>query len=414
MNHKKRLHEIYDFLKSYEAIWQKEIMLLYPDPLVDYPAEWIEDLARIRDKESIIRLEKKDVGGLLKDPELIAFHKRIDELSELDQRPDAPPLPVDFKTFLYMIPKKQHEVTHLAPIVNKVYKEIQAVKVVDIGGGIGILAQTLNRTYGLKVQSLDLDPVMQKTGDDRQRKESPEGQKVEYHNVTVDAGDITFNRLLDHKTITLGLHTCGDLANHQLRASVRNKVPAIINFGCCYHKLEGIEGSENISEEAQNLEAPLEMSHFALTLSARAHRKMDDKDYDLKMKVKLYRYAIHMLLHDEYGFRKLVTLGNSNPKLYDESFGTYVQEQFRRVNITAKHSKDALDAWFMNGERQELIWKMLAAGLIRNWLGRLLELYILLDRVCYLEENGYDAKILEFFDESTSPRNIGILARLKA
>ena len=213
--------------------------------------------------------------------------------------------------------------------------------------------------------------------------------------------------------MTLGLHTCGQLANDQIKASVKNNIAGLINFGCCYNKLEDIEGGENISKLAQSLDEPIEMSHFALTLSARAHRKMDEKDYDLKLKVKLYRYAIHFLLHDEYGFKDLVTLGNSSPKLYDESFGTYVLEQFRRINIKTKHSAEELNAWFAEHERQELIWKMLAAGIIRNAMGRVLELYLLLDRVIYLEENGYETELMEFFDESTSPRNIGIVARRK-
>ena len=126
--------------------------------------------------------------------------------------------------------------------------------------------------------------------------------------------------------------------------------------------------------------------------------------------MKFFRYAIHFLLHDEYGLKKLVTLGNSNPKLYDESFGTYVLEQFRRINLTPKHTLEELDAYFANHERQEFIWKMLAAGLIRNAFGRLLELYILLDRVIYLEEQGYTTNLFEFFDEELSPRNLGIVA----
>jgi hypothetical protein len=117
-------------------------------------------------------------------------------------------------------------------------------------------------------------------------------------------------------------------------------------------------------------------------------------------------------LHDEYGMKELISLGNSSPKLYDESFGNYVIEQFRRKNLPLHHTKAELDAYFTDPGRQELIWKMLTAGLIRNAFGRLMELYILLDRVLYLNEQGYQVQLLEFFDEPVSPRNLGIVALL--
>ena len=56
---------------------------------------------------------------------------------------------------------------------------------------------------------------------------------------------------------------------------------------------------------------------------------------------------------------------------------------------------------------------MLVGGLIRNAFGRLLELYIQLDRVIFLEENNYNAELLEVFEEPVSPRNIAIVATKK-
>jgi hypothetical protein len=109
----------------------------------------------------------------------------------------------------------------------------------------------------------------------------------------------------------------------------------------------------------------------------------------------------------------LVTLGNSSPKLYDESFGFYVHEQLKRIKVKPRHTIEELNAWYSNPELMILIDKMLAAGLIRNALGRVMELYLLLDRAIYLEEQGYSVKVQEFFNEEVSPRNIGITAILK-
>jgi hypothetical protein len=405
MDFKKRFQEIADFLQPYQRIWQNEIMLLYPTPLDDFPKEWVEELARFKQKEDVIRLEKKEVFSFFQSPSLIAFYQRIEELATISKIPDLTPFPDDKSLFLHMIPKKQHEIKRLAPFVNDFYQTHYIAKIVDIGGGIGHLAQSLANHYDLTTTSLDMDPVMQETGRQRQV-----NNKVDYIQVKVDAENSQFQTLLSSDCMTLGLHTCGPLANHQIKASCANKIKGLISFGCCYEKLQHDPNSQNISNYAKNLKNPITFNYFALTLATRAHRKMHEKDYELKLKVKFFRYAIHILLNDEYGMKELISLGNSSPKLYDESFGNYVIEQFRRINLPLHHTKDELDAYFTNPERQELIWKMLTAGLIRNAFGRLMELYILLDRALYLEEHGYKVELQEFFDEPVSPRNLGIVA----
>jgi len=411
MNFKDRLLEIRDFLKPYQRIWQNEIMLMYPNPLDDYPLEWIEDLRRFQDKGDVIRLEKKDVFDLIESPSLREFYLRIEELSKLPQVDAYPPMPEDRFTWLYIIPKKQLEIQRIAPHIHHLYQQKKISKVVDIGGGIGLLAQTLNNYYGLNVTSVDMNSEFQKTGIERHQKNAKNPlNKVQYRNLRVGP-DSEFTSLLEENVMPVGLHTCGKLALDIIKVSSQKKVPALVNFGCCYHTLDLSGELQNISAFSKNND-PIWMNKFALTLSCRAHKKMDEKDYDLKQKVKFYRYALHILLHDDYDMKELITLGNSSPKLYDESFAIYAKEQFKRINIESKHSDEELNAFFAAPELQKLIEQMLGAGLIRNALGRVLELYLLLDRAIYLEEQGYQVEVREFFDEELSPRNIGITATL--
>lgn len=407
MDHKKRFQEIALFLKPYQRIWQNEIMLLYPEPLGDIPKDWIADLARFTGSEELIQLERKQVFELIQHPELIKFYQDIEALSVVPKIPELPSFPEKKNSFLYMIPKKQHEIKRLAPFVNEFYRTEEIDKILDIGGGIGHLAQTLSSHYGLQTASLDMDPVLQQTGKERNGTEL-----VEYIHVKVDENDETFQKLLTKNHMTLGLHTCGPLAVHQLKAGAKQQIKGMINFGCCYEKLQKFPQAQNLSQAAKELDSPIVFNFFALTLATRAHRKMTEKDHELKKKVKYYRYAIHMLLHDEYDIKELKTLGNSSPKLYDEDFATYVTHQFERLDLPLRHSSSELNAYLNQSARQELLWNMLTAELIRNAFGRLMELYLLLDRVLYLEEQGYRVELLEFFDEPLSPRNLGIVAHL--
>lgn len=392
-------------------MWQNEIMLMYPEPFAGYPMEWIEDLRRFQDKNDLIRIEKKDVFPFIENASLIAFYQRIDELCALPQVDPLPPMPEEPWTWLFMIPKKQHEIRKLAPHINEIYQKTKVSEVLDIGGGVGFLAQTLNNQYQHHVTSIDMNTEFQQTGIERHKKNAKWPHKVQFKNVKVE-NQGEFVEILKQNVMPVGLHTCGKLALDIIRVSSDKKVPALVNFGCCYHTLDEAPDLQNISSFARE-NNPLWMCKFALTLSCRAHRKMDEKDFDLKQKVKYYRYAIHILLHDQYDMKELVTLGNSNPKLYDESFGFYVYEQMKRIKVDPKHSIEELNAWYANQELMVMIDRMLAAGLIRNALGRVMELYLLLDRAIYLEEQGYHVKVQEFFDEELSPRNIGITAILK-
>lgn len=411
MDYRKRLQEIAEFLQPYQKIWQNEIMLTYPTPTVHFPQDWVAELASIRETSSVLRLEKKDVDGLIHLPELKEFYRRIKELSSLPSLPELPPMPEDSFTFLYVIPKKQYEIRKLAPYVNHFYQKHKIEGIVDIGGGIGLLAQTLNNQYNLKVISLDMDPVLQETGRKRHEKNCRHpDNKVDYQLVKVDEREPKFHALLKPNMMTLGLHACGKLSLDQIFASTKNGVRNMINFGCCYYKLSQFEGTQNISAFTQSLSSKIVQSPFALTLATRGHHKIDEEDYLYKVKVKHYRYAMHFLLYDEYQLKDVLTLGNTHHRLYDESFGTYALEQLRRIHVEPRHTKEELDRYFADSKRQHLIWEMLAAGLIRNALGRLLEIYLLIDRAIYLEEQGYKSELIEFFDEQKSPRNIGLVA----
>jgi Methyltransferase domain len=412
MNYRERFLQIRDFLKPYQRIWQNEIMLMYPTPLEGYPMEWIEDLRRFQDKAQVIRLEKKDVFPFIQNDSLKAFYLRLEELCLLPAVQDYPPMPEEPWTWLFIIPKKQHEIRRLAPHINHLYQQHKVDRIVDIGGGIGLLAQTLNNQYLHRVTSVDMNAEFQKTGFLRHEKNAKNpDNKVQYQTMKVEQGGV-FSELLQKNVMPIGLHTCGKLALDIIRVSSEMRVPVLVNFGCCYHTLDLAPELQNISQFAKAHD-PIWMNKFALTLSCRAHRKMDEKDYDLKLKVKLYRYAIHILLHDHYGIKELVTLGNSSPKLYDRPFSEYVLEQFSRISLSPLHSASELDAYYNNSELQLLIERMLTAGLIRNALGRAMEIYLLLDRAIYLEEKGYLVHMQEFFDEELSPRNIGITAELK-
>lgn len=406
MNLKERFLQITEFLKPYQNIWENEIMLQYPNPLEGYPMPWINELMEIDKLDILLEIERKNVEGHLKDESLLQFFRDILTLCEVPKANSPELVPTSKTTFLYVIPKKEHEIRNLAPFVAKFTQDHSIERLIDIGGGIGLLAQTINSVYGTPITSVDMDEKLQQTGRERLKKLTLPAAPVEYECLKVDLYEARFRKLLTHDRATIGLHTCGGLAVSQIKSSVEQQCRGLINFGCCYHKI--LPHEQNLSQFAKE-NGGIEFNQFALTLSARAHKKFSLQDMELKWKVKFFRYTFHFMMCDFYDQWNTLNLGNSHKTLYDKTFADYALDQLSRINLESKMSYEELNAYFDRPENKKLIRQMLSAALIRDALSRLLELYLLIDRCLYLEEQGYKAELLSFFDETISPRDLGVI-----
>ena len=387
-------------------------MLLYPQPFDHFPSHWLDEVTQMTDLKDLVQLEKKYHQGLIKDTELYHFYEEIEELTHFPQPAfSPPPMPEERHIWLKIVPKKQHEIKKLAPLINHYYHSHAIERMIDIGGGVGLFSQRLTHAYQLKITSLDMNKELQESGKKRYLKNAIGEKKLEYKQVTVSDSDPLFLNELSPQVMTVGLHTCGPLAVSQILASAAKSVRSIVNFGCCYLKLSEQGHDQNISQFAKSFASPLIMNQFALTLACGPHRKISHQGVAFKQVVKHYRYGLHILLVELYPEYQLTTFGNSPTKVYDGDFANYVTAQFQKLSLTLKHTAEELNAFYC--EKLFLIKRMYAAGFIRDALSRVLEVYLLLDRAIYLEEKGYSVEILEVFDEEISPRNLGIFAHSK-
>src|SRR5690606_38944600 len=100
---------------------------------------------------------------------------------------------------------------------------------------------------------------------------------------------------------------------------------------------------------------------------------------------------------------------SSVPSVYNLSFQEYAKEQFNRLGLTPL-SDEILDSAINNSEYQKTLKQYFLAGIIRNTFGRIIEIFLNLDRVLYLHEQKIPAKLTQIFDAKLSPRNIAIIA----
>ena len=221
----------------------------------------------------------------------------------------------------------------------------------------------------------------------------------------------------------MSLHACGDLSPTMLRVfhSAGSAVDALVNVGCCYHKLtEAHEGpllnfpmSAHVATLSVRLPACVRelACHSAIAYAARLQAAAAGDSKALSaLELHCWRAVLELLLtrHTSCGAdtKEKVAMRGA-PKV---SFGAYVLAGWQRAGLPEPSPAD-LEA--MCDEAAPLLKqskRVVIVYVLRLLLAPLWEALILLDRRLYLQEHGYASALVPLFDPSLSPRSYAVVA----
>lgn len=401
--------KISHFLQNTIPIWWEELLYLYPH-YNGIPKDWVDELENLSHSE----LYQVAGEGDWKKIENKRFKETLLEIEEMSSIPSiSSQYPVksisNHLPFSHIRGKKEHELLRLYSFFTSFLSQNPIHCFYDFCSGMGHLSQYLSCSFNLPSYSFDFDPMLQKQGIERYHQYK---HSVTYisHNLETSIPSIQQLERVSSDRIDIGLHTCGPLARHHFSHSIKKGTQWILNFGCCYHKLAE-KRDYNISNYAQKWGTAL--SADSLTLASRFKSELTINEFERKFRVKRYRYALFIWIYHHSVQYTFYPVGNSPSVLYYAPFSEYAFEQFRRIGFPHPWPtiKD-LEDFYHDPYWKRVIHRMILMGCIRNEWGKLLELYLLLDRRYYLEENGYRAKLYSFFDKKISPRHMGLLAQL--
>ncbi|MBP9682963.1 MAG: methyltransferase [Bacteriovorax sp.] len=411
MDSKSQAQKLSVFINQYTLMWNDEIMNEYPDSLRHYPQEWLELLADLTPNE-LYAIDCKKIIPQVKDSSFAHFMQEAKELSALPLTPERPEIPLEDWAFNGVKEKKRHEIQKIVPKIKEMKDKTSFEYVVDIGGGVGHLSRVLSHYHSIPSVSLDRDLAFQKIGIERLSKyrKIDGAQDVQFINLTFGEADQEniLKDIFKTNSFSLGLHTCGSLANTLIQKTLQFQTTGLLSFGCCYYRLNPTTDFPLSAFYINNSFPKLNL--FALTLATRSHAPMSREDYNTKERVKYYRYALHLFLLKHFHNKYFTDVGECPIRVYWGPFSFYMREKLERLKIEHDFSDDDFNEFYADPKLQAELKKMYLANIIRWQLGRVLEVYLLLDRVCFLEEQSYQVKIEQYFNEELSPRNIGILA----
>lgn len=228
-------------------------------------------------------------------------------------------------------------------------------------------------------------------------------QKLDMRFVQGDALADSSSRVFNSNQHAVALHACGDLHVSLLAKGVDHHLPAISLSPCCYHLTQD-EHYRALSELCQSSSLSLSKSELRIPLQETVTGGERVKRH--RIQEMSYRLGLDLLLREECGrseYLPIPSVKKSQLSLGFTEFCYWASE---------KKAIDLPVTDFDHYEQRGLtrFWHMERLSLVQQLFRRSLELWLVLDKALFLEQNGYHVQLNEFCSRESTPRNILIHA----
>ncbi|MDP2570871.1 methyltransferase [Vibrio penaeicida] len=202
----------------------------------------------------------------------------------------------------------------------------------------------------------------------------------------------------------VALHACGDLHVNLIKRGCEVGISEFSISPCCYHLIQSDcylpLSSEGIKHDMKLTKAELRIPLQAtVTGGERVHRH--------RFEEMSYRLGLDSFLKEQKGHSTYTAIPSIKKSMLSGGFEAFCLWADKEKNF--KLGSIDFEYWKRRGE--ERFWQMERLSLIQQVFQRPLELWLVLDRALYLEENGYSVSVNEFCAEEDTPRNILIQAK---
>lgn len=268
----------------------------------------------------------------------------------------------------------------------------------DWCSGKGHLGRRLLQA-GQQLTCLEYDPALIDAGEQlSQRHQLP----VTHLQQDVLAANTAARLNTEHTPVAL--HACGDLHVRLMQLASNAGCKQLAISPCCYNRIQSSE-YQALSGAAKASGLQLSLDDLALPLSetvtagARVRRQRDTS--------MARRLAFDLLQRQLRGCDQYLPTPSLPSAWLDKPFADYCRDlaALKDLSTVAEQDWSALEA---------AGWKQLAQvrnlELVRGLFRRPLELWLVLDRALFLEEQDYDVRLGLFCETPLTPRNLLLLA----
>ena len=385
-----------DFLARTESAWR-------PRPFVGDPlrwraanpglAAWTDGL----DEADIERLEEAD----LRSPEVPArLRTWAEEAADLTRVPSLVSTGIDLEPPAHRPPRrvrgrKWQQVHALGSTALHALNGARPSRWVEWCSGKSHLGRGLSRATGVGLTALERDGGLCLAG----RAEVADGDP-EVRFVDIDIHDPGVGEWVPERAAIVGLHACGDLTDALVRTGAARSASLILAAPCCPQRREdGTYGPMSAAGRARGLA----LDRPSLLLAVSSEVVGGARILRLRRQAMVWRAAFSALLGSRY---------YSLPSVPDSAmaggFRSFAE------GWAAHEALDLPTRWdeaatLAEGARRAR--RARARGLVRSPFRAALELWTVLDRADWLQEQGRDASVGRFCPRAVTPRNLVVVSR---
>lgn len=203
----------------------------------------------------------------------------------------------------------------------------------------------------------------------------------------------------------VALHACGDLHIELLRLAASAGTRNIAFSPCCYHLIRARE-YEALSTDARN--SRLSLSRHDLQLPLQQSTIAGSKQQELRHKEIAWRLGFDSLQREVRGCEHYLPIPSIKQSQLSGDFSVFCLWAAQSKAVRLPENIDFGYFEQLGLKRQRLTRRI---DLVAHLFRAVLEHWLLLDRICFLEEQGYRVSLRKFCSERVTPRNSLIQAK---
>ncbi len=269
--------------------------------------------------------------------------------------------------------------------------------VVEWCAGRGHLGRTLARRLNTTALLLERNPDLCRPAAD--------GEPDPAHHATVDVfDDAALDGILPTGALHVSLHACGTLTDRVLHHACAHH-GAIVSAPCCFHRIpEATEAYQPSSSPGRASGVRLERPDLRLATREACHAS--PRHTHLRARELVARAGWDLLRRQATG----VDVHEGFPRRVRATFGMPFGDLLRALSDELDLPLPAFDEASAERAAQARVLEIRALDLPRMLFRRAIELWVDLDRACWLQERGLRVSVGTFCTIDATPRNIAISA----
>lgn len=282
------------------------------------------------------------------------------------------------------------------------YQQHQHKQWVDWCAGKGHLAKHLNHLSEQGVTCIEIDQALCQQGE-QWAKLNDQNIRFVHHDM-LNLSDEQIVQLHIGQAHHCALHACGDLHIHFLKQAVKHEWPQLSLAPCCYQKVHAFDYPA-LSNLAKKSKLKLNKEDLALSVQETATAKA--RETKQRIALNGFRLGFDELQRDITQSTDYLSLPSTSVTWLDKGFGAFCRSMAERKEIRLPDGIDFAPYLTLGKRRYAKVRRL---ELARQSFRRPLELWLVLDRVLFLEQSGYEADFMAFCPRNVSARNILIQA----